>query len=129
MRLVLFPNTPDQQIVEFFGAAATLGRAESNTILLSGKKIADYHARINFEDGEWIITDIAGQNDIILDGEKTTRGTLSVGSRVMIGDAALLVMSVEMQGSEVITVPAALAGGERSLVSRPPRKSPHRLSA
>ena len=119
MRLVIFPNTPDQQVIELYGSAATLGRAEGNTVLISGKRVADYHARITYEDGAWEIADLAGQSDIILDGNQTEKGLLSVGCRVLIGDASLLVMTLDKDEENVISVPAAVAVSDRSLVSRP----------
>ena len=95
MRLILFPNTREQQLVELRESAATIGRAEDNLIILAGREIADYHARIFQSEGCWYITDISGRGDIMVDGEQVERAELVVGSRLNIGGAVILVTALE----------------------------------
>jgi len=104
MRLVLHPNTPEQHSVEIERGAATIGRAADNVIVIDDHDAAQYHALIQAEGGGWMLHDLAGRNDVLLDGQPVSAAKLSLGSRIRIGSTDLLVIALGRPESEVVRV-------------------------
>ena len=96
MRLIISPNTSDQHPIDVIGEAATLGHADDNTIVLPNTEVADYHAEFLLEESGWFIRDLAGRDDLTVNGETVSKAQLTVGTRITIAGIFFLVVSVSV---------------------------------
>src|SRR5579872_628383 len=68
----------------------SLGRAESNHVILPDKKASRHHALIHVQGGEYWLVDFGSTNGTLVNGRRITLPTvLRNGDRLMIGDTAL----------------------------------------
>ncbi|HEX4591164.1 MAG TPA: sigma 54-interacting transcriptional regulator [Gemmataceae bacterium] len=68
----------------------TLGRSRENAIVLADEHASRVHARVQFVDGRWSLTDLDSRNGTQLDGEPI-RGTVELtdGQEILVGDSRL----------------------------------------
>ncbi len=104
MRLLLHPNTDTQQTIDVSGNVATVGRAADNTIVLACPDVADYHVRLQFEDGEWTAVDLARRGDVTVDGRQGWKLPVKDGSRICLGAEEMLVVSPSDARDEAISL-------------------------
>jgi len=52
-------------------SGATIGRDESNQIVLPDKTVSSFHAKISYTDGSFIIEDLDSTNGVFINGNKT----------------------------------------------------------
>lgn len=97
----------------------TLGRGRDNTIVLRDALASRLHAKVYFEDGQWLVRDF-GLNGTRLDGERIAGGaTLSDGRRIRIGDVVLRFSSlVTSSMPERTPVPPVLAAPDTVPIQR-----------
>jgi hypothetical protein len=67
----------------------TIGRELDNNIELKDQDVARYHARITYHAGEYVIHDLEGSSGTFVNGEKTSKTTLSPGDTLRVGDTEL----------------------------------------
>jgi hypothetical protein len=67
----------------------TIGREVDNNIEIKDQDVARYHARITYHAGEYIAHDLEGSSGTYVNGEKTSKKTLSPGDTIRVGDTEL----------------------------------------
>jgi DNA-binding NtrC family response regulator len=64
----------------------TLGRSRENTIVLRDEHASRVHARLQYEDGRWQLSDLESRNGTSLDGQPVRRAVpLNHGQEIVIG--------------------------------------------
>lgn len=109
MKLIINPNSPQQETCNIQQAAIMLGRAPDNPVVLQSGSAAEYHARIYYENGSWYLNDFIGDNTVLLNGIPVQNAELTPGSMITVGGVPILVMSLEQPPEQVYAVPATVA--------------------
>jgi hypothetical protein len=73
----------------------TLGREEGNGLRLNDERVSRYHAKVQFEDGDVIITDLDSTNGTRVNGTPVQIRRLRPGDQVSIGRTMLLFGTME----------------------------------
>jgi type VI secretion system FHA domain protein len=101
IRAVSFKGRPlDRELTaRFEEAGGTIGRGESNTLVLSDPErfISRTHATISFQAGGYLITDTGAKNPVVVNGRSLGSGSqarLGDGDQVKIGDYILQIAVV-----------------------------------
>jgi predicted component of type VI protein secretion system len=81
---------------------AVLGRGQDCDAPLRGTSISRTHARIAFEDGTWVVSDLGSRNGVWVAGEKVERAVLVDGTEFRLGDVEL---RIRMQASSAPAAP------------------------
>lgn len=68
----------------------TIGREEGNVVRLNDERISRYHAKVQFDNGEIIITDLESTNGTRVNGTVVQIRRLRPGDRVGVGRSLLL---------------------------------------
>jgi hypothetical protein len=89
----------------------TIGREEGNLLRLNDERVSRFHAKIQFDNGEVILTDLESTNGTRVNGNVVQIRRLRPGDRIGVGRSLLLFGSQE----EISARLAALSG-----VSTPP---------
>src|SRR6266571_3349749 len=98
----------------------TIGREEGNVLRLNDERVSRFHAKIQFDNGEVIITDLDSTNGTRVNGNVVQIRRLRAGDRVHIGRSILLFGSEqEIQAriaalSGIIASQSNLTGGSMS---------------
>jgi tetratricopeptide (TPR) repeat protein len=108
MKLILYSADNEQHIITVFGTSGTFGSAHDNTVIFDDPDSAPYHASIQYIEEKWIITDLAGRNDVVLNNEQITEGQVSVGDTLCIGNMKLKVVSLDVDHEEHVHVPVTV---------------------
>jgi predicted component of type VI protein secretion system len=74
----------------------TIGREEGNILRLNDERVSRYHAKVQFDNGEIIITDLDSTNGTRVNGNVVTIRRLRPGDRVGLG-RSLLVFGSDME--------------------------------
>jgi hypothetical protein len=69
----------------------TLGREHDNNIELKDEDVARYHARIAFEDGRYVLEDLASTSGTFVNDEKVLQATLRHGDKLRVGTTEMIV--------------------------------------
>jgi FHA domain-containing protein len=101
IRAVSFKGRPfDRELAaRFEEAGGTIGRGESNTLVLSDPErfISRTHATISFQAGGYVITDTGAKNPIVVNGRPLGSGSqtrLGDGEKIKVGDYLLEVAAM-----------------------------------
>jgi FHA domain len=73
----------------------TIGREEGNGLRLNDERISRYHAKVQFEDGDIIITDLESTNGTRVNGATVQIRRLRPGDQVSVGRSMLLFGTME----------------------------------
>jgi pSer/pThr/pTyr-binding forkhead associated (FHA) protein len=84
----------------------TIGREEGNVLRLNDERVSRFHAKVQFDNGEIILTDLESTNGTRVNGNVIQIRRLRPGDRVGIGRSLLLFGSEE----EIAARQAALGG-------------------
>lgn len=68
----------------------TIGRNEGNTVHLDDHRVSRYHAKIQFDDGNVIVTDLESVNGTRVNGEAVQLRRLQPGDKIEVGRCLLL---------------------------------------
>ncbi|MHC5019838.1 MAG: FHA domain-containing protein, partial [Planctomycetota bacterium] len=64
----------------------TIGRNPKNDIVLLDRTISRQHARVSYEDGGWILTDLSSGGGLLINGTRTQNAKLKHGDEIELGD-------------------------------------------
>jgi pSer/pThr/pTyr-binding forkhead associated (FHA) protein len=68
----------------------TIGREEGNTLRLNDERVSRFHAKVQFDNGEIILTDLESTNGTRVNGNMVQIRRLRAGDRVGVGRSLLL---------------------------------------
>lgn len=68
----------------------TLGREEDNAIRLNDERVSRFHAKIQFDDGRVILTDLESTNGTRVNGHPIKMRVLQQGDQISIGRSVLM---------------------------------------
>lgn len=71
------------------GTVTSIGRAPTNQVCLADPGVSGYHARIAYEDGQWMLVDEGSRNGTLVNGERQMRCALHPGDEVRVGSTVL----------------------------------------
>jgi pSer/pThr/pTyr-binding forkhead associated (FHA) protein len=63
----------------------SIGRKDTNTIVIQEQTISSNHAQINFEGGQYVLTDLNSTNGTFVNGKRITKQALRNGDLVRMG--------------------------------------------
>ncbi|MEN8150662.1 MAG: FHA domain-containing protein [Planctomycetota bacterium] len=63
----------------------TLGRKESNTVVLKDQMVSSYHCEVTKEAGGYVLRDLGSTNGCVVNGENVSESSLSHGARIRLG--------------------------------------------
>src|SRR6516225_11751721 len=84
----------------------TIGREEGNVLRLNDERVSRFHAKVQFDNGEIILTDLESTNGTRVNGNVVQIRRLRPGDRIGVGRSLLLFGS----DSEIAARAAALRG-------------------
>lgn len=73
----------------------TVGREEGNALRLNDERVSRYHAKVQFEDGDIIITDLDSTNGTRVNGSAVQIRRLRPGDQISVGRTMLLFGTME----------------------------------
>ena len=85
----------------------TIGREEGNTLRLNDERVSRFHAKVQVDGDDYILTDLESTNGTRVNGTAVQIRRLRIGDRVGVGRSLLLFGSNE----EIAARMASLAGG------------------
>src|ERR1700730_6844084 len=68
----------------------TIGREEGNLLRLNDERVSRYHAKVQFDNGDMILTDLESTNGTRVNGNVVQIRRLRPGDRVGVGRSTLL---------------------------------------
>ena len=68
----------------------TIGRLAGNDIQVLSQRISRLHAKLRWENGEWLIEDADSLNGIVYQGRRVDRHVLSSGDQIFLAPGVLL---------------------------------------
>src|SRR5437867_10348139 len=92
----------------------TIGREEGNTLRLNDERVSRFHAKVQVDGDDYILTDLESTNGTRVNGTSIQIRRLRIGDRVGVGRSLLLFGSNE----EIAARMASLAG-----IGQPPAAS------
>src|SRR5437899_4914802 len=94
----------------------TIGREEGNVLRLNDERVSRYHAKVQQDDSDVILTDLESTNGTRVNGNVVQIRRLRVGDRVCVGRSLLLFGSNEEIAARMVTLGTkakpALTGGD-----------------
>src|SRR5260370_28733953 len=93
----------------------TIGREEGNSLRLNDERVSRFHAKVQLDGDDYILTDLESTNGTRVNGIAVQIRRLRVGDRVGVGRSLLLFGS----NQEIAARMASLAGGGASPVPMP----------
>lgn len=88
-RIVVMRGSTNVPLLELEHDAVTIGRALSNSLVLSDAQASRLHARVDIENGAWVIKDLNSRNGTSLNGNRITQQALRAGDQILIGETLL----------------------------------------
>ncbi|MDA1194616.1 MAG: FHA domain-containing protein [Planctomycetota bacterium] len=79
----------------------TMGRRDSNTIVLEDRMSSGHHAEITKDLNGYTLRDLGSTNGTLVNGEPTTEATLSHGTRIRVGNSKLVFKDPSMKDIEI----------------------------
>jgi pSer/pThr/pTyr-binding forkhead associated (FHA) protein len=88
--LVWRPRLGEEHSFALDGRTTTVGRHESNDIVLAAPTVSARHAVVRVDDGAVMLEDEGSLNGTFVNGERVERARLALGDRIQIGPHLLL---------------------------------------
>src|SRR5437763_10577194 len=95
----------------------TIGREEGNLLRLNDERVSRFHAKVQQDDGDVIITDLESTNGTRVNGTVVKIRRLRFGDRVCIGRSLLLFGSNEEIAARMATLAGNLKPSETGTMS------------
>src|SRR5438309_10138933 len=89
----------------------TIGREEGNMLRLNDERVSRYHAKVQFDNGEVILTDLESTNGTRVNGNVITIRRLRPGDRIGVGRSLLLFGNESEITARLATLTGATAPG------------------
>lgn len=70
--------------IDLIDSEQTIGRAETNTVVINYMRVSRHHARIYPLNGEWMIEDVSSTNGIFIRNEQTSKASLEPDTEISI---------------------------------------------
>ena len=67
-------------------AGLSLGRSHENDVVLADDRASRHHARVDLQEGAWVILDLGSANGTFVNGERVRQQVLRPGDEIRIGD-------------------------------------------
>src|SRR3954469_25739469 len=83
----------------------TVGREEGNLLRLNDERVSRFHAKVQFDNGEVILTDLESTNGTRVNGNVVAIRRLRPGDRVGVGRSLLLFGSEKEIAERLLTGP------------------------
>lgn len=83
------------QVLRDLPTPVTIGREEENLIRLNDERVSRFHAKVQEQNGQYILTDLDSTNGTRVNGHPVHMHVLHVGDQVLIGRCLLLFGSPE----------------------------------
>jgi pSer/pThr/pTyr-binding forkhead associated (FHA) protein len=80
----------------------TIGRAETNTVIIDYMRVSRHHARIFPDNGEWVIEDISSTNGLFVSDTPTSHAVLKHGEQISIASIPFR-FELEYNNAEPVT--------------------------
>jgi hypothetical protein len=77
------------------GSKISIGRNQSNQMLLPSQSVSSYHAQIYFEDGRYMLEDLKSTNGTYINGVRVDKKSLQPGDEIRISQTVLVVLDDE----------------------------------
>lgn len=90
----------------------TIGREEGNGLRLNDERVSRFHAKVQVEDGDIILTDLDSTNGTRVNGSAVQIRRLRPGDQVSIGRSMLLFGTMEEIAARKNATPGGTAGGQ-----------------
>src|SRR5690349_19465258 len=96
----------------------TIGREEGNGLRLNDERVSRFHAKVQIEDGDIILTDLDSTNGTRVNGTAIQIRRLRAGDQVSVGRSMLLFGTMEEIAARkaALASPAASAGPQAQTV-------------
>jgi len=94
----------------------TIGREEGNGLRLNDERVSRFHAKVQMEDGDVILTDLDSTNGTRVNGTAIQIRRLRPGDQVSIGRSMLLFGTMEEIAARKASVPASNVGGQAQTI-------------
>lgn len=88
------------------GMPVTIGREEGNIVRLNDERVSRYHAKVQFDNGEVILTDLESTNGTRVNGNVVQIRRLRPGDRIGVGRSLLLFGSEKEIAERIATLSA-----------------------
>ncbi len=82
----------------------TIGREEGNLLRLNDERVSRYHAKVQVDDGDLILTDLGSTNGTRVNGQVVEIRRLRIGDRITLGRSVLLYGSDEEIVARMVTL-------------------------
>src|SRR6516164_3593727 len=89
----------------------TIGREEGNVLRLNDERVSRFHAKVQFDNGEVILTDLESTNGTRVNGNVVTIRRLRPGDRIGVGRSLLLFGNEDEIVARLATLSGATAPG------------------
>ncbi len=77
------------------GSKISIGRNESNQMVLPSQSVSGYHAQIYFEDGRYMLEDLKSTNGTFINGVRVDKKNLQPDDEIRISQTVLVVLDDE----------------------------------
>src|SRR5436189_6390315 len=94
----------------------TIGREEGNGLRLNDERVSRFHAKVQVEDGDIILTDLDSTNGTRVNGTAIQIRRLRPGDQLSIGRTMLLFGTMEEIAARKASVPANNVGGQAQTI-------------
>jgi pilus assembly protein CpaF len=82
------------RVERFEGERVTIGRSRDNDLVLPSPAVSSRHARLEHDDGSWVLRDLQSTNGTFLNGSPVgARAVVNEGDEIQIGDFRLRIVA------------------------------------
>ena len=104
------------QVLRDLPTPVTIGREEDNLIRLNDERVSRFHAKIQEQQGEYILTDLESTNGTRVNGHPVHLHVLRLGDQVLVG-RCLLVFGSPEELAELVPEVGEMPTGVRTVSS------------
>lgn len=92
------------------GADLIIGRVPESGICIPEAAVSRQHARIHYQGGRWILTDLGGRNGTLVDGEFVHEITLEHLHEIRVGDVIFKFVEADAEGYARFRIDGSIVG-------------------